>query len=265
VLEELLEKRMLVIVGRAGGRREELARGLAARALAADLSPTVLDYHGLFGDLRLRTLTPVLPYRAVSEHLPPALRSMPGPLTPSAEAAAADAVARSRTLSECLARLISRASSGANLACQKLSLLSGYIVDGAPFPDAKRARVELATVPALCRKALALLWIAYLRETNAPPPEIAVIGECSLNAREQAWVEPLLEELAARGVRLVLLDRSVRRWHLQHTIVITEITPETRARMLALRLPIPSEDELKRRIAVVDGGSQVREIELRQG
>ncbi len=264
MLEELLERRSLVVVGEAGSRREELVRELVSQALSAGLSPTVLDYYGFFKDLQLRTQAPVLPYSAISEHLPLALRSMPGPLTSSAEAAAADAIARSRTLSECLARLASRADPGANLAFRKLSLLSGYIVDRAPPPDARCARVELASAPILCRKALTLLWIAYLSCARALLPEVVVVGELNLSSRERAWVEHLLEELAARGVKLVLLDRSMQRWHLRHAIVIAEMTPETRARALALKLPVPSEGTSDRKILLVDGGPQAREIDFRR-
>lgn len=264
MLEELLEERLLVIVGRVGGKREELAKGLIARASAAGLSLAVLDYHGLFGDLQLRAQAPSLPYRAVSEHLPLVLSSIPGPSTPAAEVAAADAAARSRTMSECLARLASRADTAAFLAYRKLSLLLNYIVDSAQPLDARGARVELAAAPPSCRRALTLLWVAYLERAGAPPPELVVVGELSLATRERAWVEPLLEELTARGTRLVLLERSMQRWHLRHTVALAEITPETRAYMLAHRLPLPSESALERGAAVIDSSSRVREIKLHQ-
>lgn len=261
MLEKLLESKCLVVVGKIGGKREELAKKIVAHAAAKGLSTIVLDNHGLFRDLPLEPTKPFLPYRSVSAYLPLALSSLPGPHAPGAEMAAAEAIGNSPTLSTCLAKLASRTDAGARTAYLKLSLLSKFIADNDIQNELKNSVVELSVAPTLCRKALTLLWISYLKERNKPLPEVIVVGEGGFNQKEGRWAWPLLEELVSRGVTIVLLDRAVRRQHLQHTIVLADVTLEARMGILRYRLPALPEDAVGQRAVVIDDSISTFEID----
>lgn len=262
MLEKLLERKCIIVIGRVGGRREGVAKRIVEQAAAKGLSTTVLDTYGLFSDIPLEPVKPLLPYRLVSTYLPLVLPSLPGPRTSSAEVAAADAVADSSTLSGCLAKLASRADVGARIAYLKLSMLSAFITDSEILPKLDRSRIELAVAPTMFRKALTLLWISYFKSLNKPPPNVIVIGEGGLTAQEGEWVWPILEELAMQGAVIVLLDRAVRRQHLQYTIVLADITQEARMGVLKYRLPVPPEDMEGRKVVVVEGGASSYKIDF---
>jgi len=261
MLDKLLESRCVIVIGKAGGRREGLAKRIVEHAAAKGLSTNVLDTYGFFRDIPLEPVKPLLPYRLISTYLPLVLPSLPGPHTSSAEAAAADAVADSSTFSGCLAKLASRADAGARIAYLKLSMLSAFITDSEISPKLDGSRVELTVAPTLYKKALTLLWVPYFKVSNKPPPKVIVIGEGGLTAKEGEWIWPLLEELTMQGAVIVLLDRAVRRQHLQYTIVLADMTQEARIGVLKYRLPVPPEDMVGHKIVVVNGGASLYKID----
>lgn len=261
MFEKLLESGCVIVIGRVGGKREELAKRIVEHAAAKGFSTTVLDTYGLFRDIPLEPVKPLLPYRLISTYLPLVLPSLPGPHTSSAEVTAAEAVAESSTFSGCLVKLASRTDSGARVAYLKLSMLSAFITDSEISPNLNASRIELAVAPTLFRKALTLLWVSYFKVLNKPPPRVIVIGEGGLTTREGGWVWPLLEELAMQGAAVVLLDRAIRRQHLQYAIVLADMTQEARMGVLKYRLPVSPEDTVGQKVVILDGGSSLYKID----
>jgi len=217
-LEALEEKGVLAVVG---GRevREGLVSSLILRLLERGREPLVLDWWGSHTVGGLPSSAPALPFRLVARYLPLASSSMYGlgGVRARVEGIVAEAVAASNSFERLLSILEVSSDPAARAALFRLRPLGQFITDGEVTPRTP-LRVELHKVPILLRRTVLQLWIALLYESRAIHPTYLVVAEAGQALRRAWWVWHLLEDMRARGFRLLLADERLLRTYLRFPV-----------------------------------------------
>lgn len=259
LIESLNDGRRLAVIGLPGAERITFLSSIIQAALDGKYNILVLDWYGNLAGLDIPSAGLALPYTAIRPYIHYALSTPPGSRSSPAalEAIIAECFSETSTLQQALSSLLTKSSVNpvARLAYFRFQSISAYISDAKDMQT--HAYVDLSKIPLLVRHMMLQLWIAFAHHLflSGQPlkKQLLVIEEAGRAFRKSTWVWDLIDEMTARGVRLVLTDQHVRRSYLNSILAIVNMGNETLYSAVRFRIQLPSIPKRAGEVIVIDG------------